>query len=258
MDENNFYDEMMDEKDVKEKKNITPFLIIFFIIIILGLALFVTYLKLTDKKEEKEEEIIKPVEEIQTIELTCDEACDYKVLIDNEEIPISYTVSKSIDDEYTHKVTIHNNTVIDKTFACGGPAILKVLKDTILISYHDGCDIGGNTLHAYNKDGLELFSYEYLDPTLNMWMENTDFEVEDNKIKVGATRVYHGPTLRLSNLQEVNLCSKEEWSTYNIDENTISSGIYEIEYLGNSQFKQPVLISKESVKEYTKNCETNE
>ena len=183
MDENNFYDEIMNEKDLKEKKSIGPFFIILLIIIILGFGVYVTYLKLTDKKEEKEEEIIKPVEEIQTIELTCDEACDYKVLIDNEEVPISYTVSKSIDDEYTHKVTIHNNTVIDKTFSCGGPAILKVLKDTILISYHDGCDIGGNTLHAYNKDGLELFSYEYLDPILNMWMENTDFEVEDNKVK---------------------------------------------------------------------------
>lgn len=255
MEDNNFYEEMVNEKDFKETKNLGPIFVVLFIIIILGFGIYVTYLKLTEKPKEKEKVENVQEEVVQTFELVCDNTCDYNLNIKGEEIKVNYTVSNDLD---THMITINNKEIVNKTFACGGPATLKVLDDIILISYHDGCDIGGNTLFAYTKEGNELFSYEYLDNMTNMWIESTDFDVENNKIKINGTRLYHGNTLRLSNTQEVNICEQNEWPIYMIDENTITSGVYEIEYSGNNSFTSPILKESKTVKELLTSCEVNE
>lgn len=254
-DENNFYEEMIHGNDIKERKNKTPIFIILFILMILVFGIYVTYLKLNEpkKEEEKKEEDTQVQVEVETIEFVCEDSCEYSVTVNGEKVPITYTVST--EEDFIHKIMINNNPIVNRSFACGGPATLKVLNDIILISYHDGCDVGGNTIHAYTKDGNEIFSYEYLDSVLNMWMENTNFEVENNKIKINATRVYHGYTLRLSNSTEVDICMNDEWLSYQIDENTVTSGVYEIEYFGNNNFSEPILVQKETVGNLFLGCE---
>ncbi len=258
MDENFFEELLDDEKNYTKERS--PFfkwivgLIIFLLIVFLG---YLTYLKLTEKKNEEEDKKEEVVESADKVELDCDNVCEYEVEVKGQKVTIGYAVNTE-EETPVHQLKIGDTVIVNRTFSCGGPTTLSVLEDIIFISYHEGCDILGNTIHAYTKDGEEIFNYEYLDSTYNMWMDGTDFDIKGNKLYISATRVYHGPTLRLSANEEVNICEPSEWEIYNIDRNTISSGVYEIEYLGNSNFSTPKLTEKKYVKDLLDLCETED
>lgn len=251
MDENNFYDELINEKDFNKSRNVKTIFVILLIVFILFLGGYLTYLKINEKPELEVKDKIE--ENIQSFDLICSDNCEYKININEEIIPIVYSITNDMDNDI-HQLKINNNLVINKSLNCGGLANLKVLDDVIIISYHDGCDIGGNTLNGYTKDGREIFSYEYMDSFSNMWIETTNFEVVNKKIIVNATRMYHDLTLRLTKESEVNICNKDEWPIYMIGLDTITSGIYEIEYLGNFNFGSPILKQEESIKDIINTC----
>lgn len=253
--EENFYEDMVHGRDLKEKKFNFRIIVVLFLIAILGFGAYITYLKFQEKPEPVEESKTPEEEVMQEVEFDCDEVCEYTLQVGGEDVVVNYSVSATETDHFLHRVSIAGSIVVNRDFACGGPTTLKVLDDILLISYHDGCDVGGNTLHAYDKTGVELFSYEYLDTTYNMWMSGTDFEIEDKKIKIAATRMYQGTTMRLNTNAEIDLCNKDEWIKYSeMNEDTITSGVYEITYYGSSSFSDPMLISSTTVKDEIKNC----
>ena len=71
--------------------------------------------------------------------------------------------------------------------------------------------------------------------------ENTICVLEHNPVKIRSIKV--GDT---------------ELTVYTIDENTITSGVYEIEYSGNNNFTSPILKESKTVKELLTSCEVNE
>lgn len=256
MEEEQIYEELENERLFHQKKgNGKLFFFILLFLILVGIGGYFM-LKNHPKKEEKKEEKPTIVEnEGYQVEFECDGKCTYDIELSSEKVTVTYEKTKNEDYTYLDKVTIGDTVVSNKNHLCGGPATLGVLEDVILISYHDGCDIGGNTIYAYTKDGSEIFHYEYLDENLHLWLDSTSYKIKNSKIVVGATRLYHGNTLRLDSKREVNLCEKTEWDFYGIDEKTIVSGTYEIEYEGKGVFKEPKLVNEKIVKSVLNICE---
>lgn len=253
-----FYEEALEQEQVytPDKKNNFKGIIWIIIILLIGIGAFIVYLKL-NKKEEPKEEVKNEetvVQEVEKIDLDCEKECTYDLTINNSKVNVKYTQNKITDDTVTHKLQIGDNIIVNQDFSCGGPAFLSVLDDMILISYHDGCDTFGNTIHAYTKDGVEVFNYEYFDNTYNMWMEGTNYSVVGKKILVPATRVYHGLTLRLNANRELNICESVEWDVYGVNLDTVASGTYEITYEGNSKFSDPVLKNSKTLEDIIDSC----
>ena len=243
MEEEQIYEELENERLFNQKnRNGKSFFFVLLFIILFGVGCYF-FLKNNLDKEKKREEmnqpIIKEQEGYQT-QFECEDKCTYDLELTNGKIAVTYEKIKNEDYTYTDKVTIGSTVISNKSHLCGGPATLGVLEDIILISYHDGCDIGGNTLYAY---------------TFNLWLANTNYKIKDNKIIVDATRLYHGNTLKLDTEKEVNLCEETEWSLYNIHEDTLVIGTYEIEYEGKGTFKEPKLINEKKVKDVLNICE---
>ncbi len=253
-----FYEEVLEQEQVygHEKKHNFKWFIWVIIIVLFGIGSVVIYLRLNEKDAPKEavNNQQEMVQEIKKIDLDCESECTYDLTVDSSKINVKYTQIKSVDDTIMHKLQIDDNIIVNQEFACGGPAFLSVLEDIILISYHDGCDSYGNTLHAYTKEGEEIFNYEYLDNTYNMWMEGTDYSVIGKKISVPATRIYHGLTLRLNANRELNICESPEWTVYGVDLTTVASGTYEIIYEGNSKFSNPVLVNSKTLEDIIQSC----
>lgn len=255
MKQEEFYEEALNAEEVyiKEKKYNFKWLIWIIIILLLFFFGLLTFWKLTEK-EKPEEEVVEDITEEEKIDLDCDDTCNYTLDVDGSEVTLTYTKTIGKEDEEIHKLELDGTELVNRSFACGGPAVLTVLKDTILISYHDGCDITGNSIYAYTKEGKEIFHYETFDTIYNMWMSGTEFTVKGNQISIPATRVYHGPTLRLNELEEVNICENGEWELYHVDSNTVSGGSYIITYLGNNQFSDPVLEEEQYLKDIVSTC----
>ncbi len=256
MEEEQIYEELENERLLNKKGgNRKQFLFFLLFVILIGGGYYF-FLKSNPKKEKKKEnETTIHEREGYQVEFECEDKCIYDLELTNGKIAVVYEKIKNEDYTYTDKVTIGSTTVSNKSHLCGGPATLGVLEDVILISYHDGCDIGGNTIYAYTKEGSEIFHYEYLDENLHLWLDSTNYKIKNNRIIMGATRTYHGNTLRLDSKKEVNLCEKTEWDFYGIDENTIVSGTYEMEYEGNGVFKKPKLVNEKKVKNVLNTCE---
>lgn len=260
MDEENIYEEIEKEQLMNNNygNNKNKTLIILVILILICIIAIIIYIMNFPKKKniDTDTEVTTDTSNTDTyqVEFDCDDTCTYDVDLNGNTVKITYDRIQNEDYTYLDKITIGTKIVYSNTALCGGPATLSTLDDVILISYHDGCDIGGNTLYAYTKDGEEIFNYEYLSDSLNMWMSSTSYSIKDNKVIVDATRLYYNNTLRLDNIKEVNICNKDEWDLYEIDETTIVSGTYEIEYIGDNQFKTPNLISKKLLKNVLNNC----
>lgn len=250
--EENFYEDLLNNRDLKGGKGSKIFVILL-ILIVLGLMGYVLYIKFFTKKEEVKNDV-KKEEVIQEYSFNCEDSCSYPVKINGEDINILYETSVTDDDDtYNHKITISDNEILNKDFSCGGPATLKVLDDMIVISFHEGCDILGNYINIYDKNGNEIMNITKFDD-YNMSIENTEFDIKDKKIIVKATRLYHGPTLRLNELEEVDVCDTLDWQNYGVNEETITNGTYEIEYLQDGIFAKAVLKEKNTLKDALNSC----
>jgi hypothetical protein len=225
--EDNFYEDMLENSDFKGNFKYTKVLIIILILLIIGFALYVTYLKLTLKKEEVETTNLesKIGEEIEFI---CADTCEYTFQVKGVDVTLSYLVSG--DNLEHHKVMMNDTVILDDDFACGGPATLKVYDDIIVISYHNGCSTGGNYLSIYDTSGKLLGNYEEFSDINNMWMESTDFTLSEDGISLKLTGLYKEHILRLSKLKEVNLCNLDEWELYDVTYDTPTKVEYHIAY----------------------------
>lgn len=256
MEEEQLYEELANEH-MGNHGSENKIVIIILLLCSIAMVGAVVYMIVKSKpKENKPQEVeqAEPEKEGYQVEFECDETCTYDLELSSGKVTVTYEKVQNEDYTYLDKVKIGDKVIHAKTSLCGGPATLGVLDDIILISYHDGCDIGGNTLHAYTRDAKEIFSYEYLDSSLNMWLKSTSYQIKGKKIQVEATRLYHENTLQLNANKEVNLCKKSDWSFYDIDENTIVGGTYEMQYEGNGSFKEPQLIKKETVESVLDTC----
>lgn len=255
MEEEQIYEELANEQFMNHGGNKKVVILLLLILIVaIGLLIWMWSKYEPEKeKEETNEPVVTEKEGYQT-QFECDDKCTYDLDLTSGKVTVTYEKIQNEDYTYLDKVIIGDTVVSSKNHLCGGPATLGVLDDVILISYHDGCDIGGNTLHAYTKEGVEIFKYEYLDTTLNMWLESTSYSIKGKKIIVESTRLYHGNTLRLDSKREVNLCEKTEWPIYEINEDTLVSGTYEIEYEGSGKFREPILTNQETVESVISSC----
>lgn len=255
MEEDNFYEDLVSKKDLKSGgPRLSVIFMVILMIAIVGFGAYVTYLKLKEEKEVEEKPTEEPpeVEEVESIDFDCDDTCHYTIRVLEKEVKIDYTVTPGQNEEKTHHIQIGGKSIMNKKYTCGGPATLKVLEDLLLISYHDGCDTTGNTIHIYKADGTEVTSYEYMDSSMRI--ESTNFDVSDNKIIVNGTRIYQGSILKLSDTKQVNICKQEEWASAQVDEDTLVSGTYEIQYMGNLTFKEPTLKNSKTLKDVYEEC----
>ena len=256
MEEEQIYEELANEHMGNHGggNKVIIFILLLFIIAIVSVVIYMIMESKPKENKPEEDGIVKVEEDGYQVEFECDATCTYDLELSNGPVTVTYEKVKNEDYTYLDKIKIGDTVIHSKTSLCGGPATLGVVEDIILISYHDGCDIGGNTLHAYTKDAKEIFSYEYLDSSLNMWLQSTSYQIKGKKILVDATRLYHGNTLQLNANKEVDLCKKSEWSLNGIDENTIVGGTYEIQYEGNGVFKEPQIDQKKLVESVLNTC----
>lgn len=257
MEEEQLYEELANENMGNHggENKAVIFILLFLIVSMVGTVVYMIIKSRPPKEDKpKEDEPIVVEKEGYQVEFECDDTCTYDLELSSGKVTVTYEKVRNEDYTYLDKLKIGDTVIHSKTSLCGGPATLGVLDDIILISYHDGCDIGGNTLHAYTKEAKELFAYEYLDSSLNMWMQSTSYKIRGKKILVDATRLYHGNTIALSGTNEAPLCDKTRWPLYEIDENTVVSGTYEIEYEGNEAFKEPKLVQKQTVESVIGTC----
>ncbi len=256
MEEEQLYEELANEHmgNHGSENKVVILILLLSIIAMVGAVVYMIVQSNTKEDKPQDDEQVVTEKEGYQVEFECDETCTYDLELSNGKVTVTYEKIQNEDYTYLDRVKIGDTVIHAKTSLCGGPATLGVLDDMILISYHDGCDIGGNTLHAYTRDAKEIFSYEYLDSSLNMWLQSTSYQIKGKKILIEATRLYHENTLQLRANKEVDLCKKSDWALHEIDENTIVSGTYEMQYEGNSSFKKPQLIKKETVESVLNTC----
>lgn len=256
-EEENIYEEEFIPK-VNGNKKVKVFLIIL-IVLIIGFGAYITYLKLNEEKDSKETTPTPaPVVEVQNIDFDCaDNTCTDTLKVANKDVKVLYEKTVQEDESVIHKVSIDDHVILNENLSCGGPSSLKVLDDTLVLSYHSGCDINGNIITAYSIEGVELFKYEYLDPlTKLMRVDGTTFEVKDKKISIKGTRLTHGPAIEVTN-GIVDLCEQTNWAANNIDLTTVLSATYEIAYQGNLAYEQPIVVSSETAQDKQILCDVD-
>ena len=260
MEEEQLYEELANEhmgNHGTENKIVIILLLLCIIAMVGAVVYMIVQSNPKEDRKQEDEQVVKEKEGYQ-VEFECDNVCTYDLELTNGKVAVTYEKVKNEDYTYLDRIKIGDTVVHAKTSLCGGPATLGVLDDIILISYHDGCDIGGNTLHAYTRDAKEIFSYEYLDSSLNMWLQSTTYQIKGKRILIDATRLYHENTLQLNANREIDLCKKSEWPLYDIDENTLVGGTYALEYEGSGIFKEPQLIQRKTIANVLNTCtETN-
>lgn len=253
MEEENFFEENVTNKDLRSNNKFVKILIFIIIICILGFGVYLTYLKLNEKEEVKEEQDEEKDVIVEGISLDCTKECSYPIEFTNSEATLKYVVSG--DDTSSHKLFLNDKELLDLELTCGGIHLLTVLDDIFIVSYNENCKSTGNNLVLYDKDGNLLKSYNYAFDTYNMWIDTTSYDVINKKIKFSATRLYKGHILHLTKEKEVNLCEDDEYDLYGIDINTPISGTYSIEYLGNNMFSNLEFTPNKLVKDDILTCE---
>ncbi len=249
MEDENFFDENIDKKDLNGNNKIVKIIIFIIIIGVLLFGFYLTYLKLNEEKKEgvKEEEKDVIVEGIYT---ECSDECVYHLNLSDGVKNLKYV----IENEVSHKLYLEDKLLIELNMSCGGFDLLTVLDDIFIISYNTECKSTTNNIIIFNSKGDILKNYNYVDNTYNMWIENTEYKVINNSIVFNATRLYKEHTLRLSKNQEVNLCENDEFSLYGINNTTPLSGVYTIDYLGNNNFSELKFNSNKLVSDDVLTC----
>lgn len=74
------------------------------------------------------------------------------------------------------------------------------------------------------------------------------YNIEDNKIIYIGSRLSHGPDLIFSNNEHVYICDYDH-SEYNISNDYPTKLSYEITYLGNNNYSDPIIKTIETFKE---------
>ncbi len=230
-------------------KNIKDIIIIILLIII-GVFIW-WYLNLNvdnNNKNNNEDEFIDLPEPFAAAFNNCvnnyDSSCEVKlnnISYNNKETSFEYIKSYINSNRTDYLVKINDKTVKDEEDNIGGLKMFLVANDMIFIGYNWNSNIDGDVLEIYDFEGNLIYEMEYINK--DKYIRLYSWEIKDNKLYITGTRGYHDNNVLYNDEGEgADICSNEELEVANISLDDYFTATYEVKYLGNYQFIEPLVI----------------
>ena len=229
-----------------EKKNTGLIITIIVLgLLLVGLGGFVIYDKFIASNNTKEKDNGNDNNSPKVTQLDLNRECNIiqndcvkYLTVENKKIDVKLT---KINNDNTYNLLINNVIIAEMDGTSGSVDYLEVFSDMIItvLTYSDGTtnfmafDTKGNTVLELkdfdnNYDGMYVYFENQNDYNSDM------YKLEDNKIVLFGYRLY--------SYLEIQSCS-------DIVNDDVISAVYELNYLGNNKFSEPIRISTNTLSE---------